>query len=182
MRIRRASHYRKRQQSIAPFRVNERIHAPEVQVISEDGQMLGVMPTKQAIALAQERGYDLVEVSPVAQPPVCRFLDWGSFKYRQGKKQQKQKQNLRRAETKGVRLSLGMKEHDLSVRVRQAKKFLEKGDNIKIEMVLKGREKEHRDRAREIMAAFVEEMTSLAVLDQPLQEQGGRLFSILRPI
>ncbi len=181
MRIRRASHYKKRQQVVAPYRVNERIFVPEVQVIDESGTVLGVLQTKAALALAQERGYDLVEVSPVAKPPVCKLLDWGSFKYRQDKKQQKSKLTVHKAETKGVRLSLGMKEHDMQVRIGQATRFLEKGNNVKIELVLRGREKEHRDRAREIIFAFVEEISNISVLDQSIQEQGGRMFAIIKP-
>ncbi|MBT3413261.1 MAG: translation initiation factor IF-3 [Candidatus Jacksonbacteria bacterium] len=181
MRIRRVSHYKKRQQQKPLFRVNEKINVPRVRVIDEEGENIGEMDTKEALRVAEERGYDLIEVSPVAKPPVCRFDNWGSFNYQEQKKRQKQKANVKAVEVKGVRLSVGMKEHDLEVRKNQALKFFDKGHKVKIELVLRGREKAHRDRAAGVFKTFSAMLSEQAIIDTPLQQQGSKMFLILQP-
>ena len=180
MRIRRVSHYKRRQIQQPLFRVNDRIRVPEVRVVDEAGNNLGVMKTRDALSLAEERGYDLIEVSPVAVPPVCKFENWGSFNYQEQKKRQKQKAKVKAVEVKGVRLSVRMKEHDLEVRKKQALKFFEKGHKVKAEIVMRGREKAHRDRAEEVFHIFSDMLSQDATIDTPLQSQGPKLFMILQ--
>jgi len=160
------------------FRVNYQIRIPEVFVISDNGEKLGVMDTKIAIAKAQEKGLDLVEVSPIAEPPVCKFTDFGQFQYSKSKKQKEQKK--KKIEIKGIRLSLKIGKHDLDFKRKQAEKFLKQGDKVRIELNLKGREKAHRDLATEVINKFVEEIENETIAEQELKIQGGKLSTIIK--
>lgn len=180
MRIHR-HRFRKPKFDIPEYRTNEEITAPQVRVIDETGQPLGVLSTHEALRLAEERGLDLVEVSPKAEPPVAKFLDHGQFRYQKEKEARKQKAQSREVETKGIRLSVRIGEHDLEIRRQQAAKFLERGDKIRLEIVLRGREKMHTDLAEEIIKNFIkllEGQFSLR-LEQPIQKQGGRVTAVL---
>jgi translation initiation factor IF-3 len=136
------------------------------------------MDTKIAITKAQEKGLDLVEVSPIANPPVCKFTDFGQFQYSKSKKQKEQKK--KKVEIKGIRLSLKIGKHDIDFRVKQAEKFLKQGDKVKIELNLKGREKAHKDLAKEVITNFIETIENEIVAEQELKAQGGRLSTIIK--
>ena len=136
------------------------------------------MDTKVAIAKAQEKGLDLVEVSPVANPPVCKFTDFGQFQYSKSKTQKEQKK--KKIEIKGIRLSLKIGKHDVDFRVKQAEKFLKQGDKVKIELNLKGREKAHKDLAKDVIDRFIEAIENETVAEQELKAQGGRLSTIIK--
>lgn len=153
------------------------IKAPEVMVIDDEGTHLGSMETRRALQLAQERELDLIEVSPLSTPPVCRIMDFGAYQYQQEKKERKQKAKQKKVEVKGVRISLKIGPHDLELRKNQALKFLEKGNKVKVELILRGRERAHAGRAQEMMEKFVESLseTSKVVIEQPVGRQGGRL-------
>ncbi len=131
------------------------------------------MDTKTAIAQAQEKGLDLVEVSPIANPPVCKFTDFGQFQYNRSKKHKEQKK--KKVEIKGIRLSLKIGQHDLNFKRKQAEKFLKQGDKVKIELSLKGREKAHKDLAVTKINNFINEIENETVIEQELKAQGGRL-------
>ncbi len=180
MRIHR-HRQRKPQLQVQQYRVNLAITAPEVRVIDENGQMLGILPTAKAVQAANERGLDLVEVFPTAEPPVCKVLDYGHFRYQKEKEARKQKAQSHEVEVKGIRLSLRIGEHDLEIRHQQAKKFLERGDKVKIEMVLRGREKGHRELAAEVVNKLVEKLRADYPLriEQPISYMGGRMTMTL---
>ena len=163
------------------FNANEKILAPEVRVIDEKDEMLGVMTTVKALALAQERGADLVEVNPRAEPPVCRFLDFGQFKYQKEKEARKQKAQSAEVEIKGIRLSLRIGDHDLETRHQQAKKFFERGDKVKADLPLRGREKAFREGAKEVIERFIALLKTDYPLriEQPITYQNGRMTVIL---
>lgn len=163
------------------YRTNEDISAKKVRVIDNEGNMLDVMPTKKALEVARERGFDLVEVSPKAKPPVCKLLDYGQFKYRKQKELRKQKAQSKEVEIKGVRLSLNIGEHDLKVRLSQAEKFLKEGNKAKIELVLRGREKAHKDRAREVIQSFIDRLRDNFDIrvEQDIEYQSGRMTAIV---
>jgi len=177
-------HYRRR----VPFkpagplyRANDQIQTPTVRVIDENGAFLGVMNTKEAVSLAREREYDLVEVSPKEDPPVCKFIDYGTFKYQKAKEQRAKKAHAKNVEVKGIRLSVKMGQHDLDVRKKQALGFLEGGDKLKIEIMLRGREKAHGDIAIQRIEAFlniIRETYELYV-EQATTRQGGNVSSIV---
>ncbi|MCC7357093.1 translation initiation factor IF-3 [Candidatus Uhrbacteria bacterium] len=163
------------------YRSNERIFAPEVRLIDENNVFLGVMKTRDALSLAKEREMDLIEVSPKEIPPVCKLLDYGAFKYQKDKEKRAQKAHAKQVEVKGIRLSVKMGAHDIEVRKTQALKFLEGGDKLKIEIMLRGREKAHGELAEERIKAFIEEISKTYVLytEQPVTRQGGNVSSII---
>ena len=165
------------------FRVNEQIRIPEVFVINEDSEKLGVMSTAKALQLAREAGLDLVEVNPTGRPSVAKIIDYGHFKYEREKKAQKQKAQQKKVDTKGIRLSVRISNHDFNFRLEQAQKFLIKGNKLKIELILKGRERQHPQKAEEIINNFIERLEGGEELElgreQDLTKQGGRYTIVL---
>ncbi len=160
--------------------MNDRIKAAEVRVIDENGQALGVMTIEKALELIQSKELDLVEVSPKAEPPVCKILDYGQFKYQKEKEARKQKAQAKEIELKVIRLSVRIGEHDMDVRQKQAAKFLDRGDKVKIELPMRGREKAHKDVAEEVINRFVEALKGQYQLrtEQEIKYLGGR-FSVI---
>jgi len=146
--MRRSYYARKPVQPLVNYKINHQITAPEVRVIDEAENNIGVMPTSQALALAREKGLDLMEVSPKAQPPVVRFGRYGQFKYEQEKKIKQQKTKQKKVEVKGIRLSFRIGAHDLEVRKEQALKFLANRDKVRIELPLSGRERQFKDKGK----------------------------------
>jgi translation initiation factor IF-3 len=144
-------------------------------VIDDQGASLGVLATDKALALAQEKGMDLIEVSPLAKPPVCKILDYGKFQYQQGRSQQKTK----KTETKGVRLSFKIGEHDMEVKEKQVHKFLEQGHKVKVELRLRGRERAFRNKAKEVIQTFLDKLTVEYKQEKPIEIQGPTLSVII---
>jgi translation initiation factor IF-3 len=165
------------------FFVNEKIRATDVFLIGDEGEQIGVISLSRALEMANELGFDLVEVNPTATPPVCKIMDFGQFKYEKEKKAHKQKVQQKKVETKGIRLSVRISSHDLSLRLEQATKFLAKGHKLKLEMILKGREKAHPEKAVEVMNKFIEDLSAKEGMnitkEQDLTKQGGRFIMIL---
>jgi translation initiation factor IF-3 len=159
-------------------RVNNRIRAREVLLIDEEGTRVGVVPLRDALALAEERGLDLVEVAPNAVPPVCRILDYGKFRYEQTKKEREARKHQKQAELKEVRLKPKTDDHDLEIKAKQARKFLLAGDKVKFTVRFRGREMAHPDIGREMLEHIAEELRDVATVEQrPLME--GRALSLL---
>ena len=182
IRFRKKQTQRKINLDIYP--VNEKIRAPEVKVIDENGQMLGVMATNKAIAMAKERELDLVAVSPKAQPPVARFLDYGTFKYHKEKAAKKQKSQQKKTDIKEIRLSPRIGKHDLEVRLKQVEKFLKRGDKVTIEILLKGRERQHPELAKNLMLEFIEKVKNEIMpilVEQEPKKQGNKFTAIIFP-
>lgn len=142
----------KKKRSPGPI-INYKIRAKEVRLIDEAGQQIGITPLGEAISKAKEKGLELIQVTAKVNPPVCKMMDYGKYLYEQKKKEKQAKQH-HAGELKGVRLTFGISDHDLQTRANQAKKFLKKGDKIRIEMKLKGREKAHQDFAKEKIQKF----------------------------
>lgn len=167
--------------NITKYRANERIRVPEVRVIDEEGKPLGVLAIEKAIEIAQSKELDLVEVSPKAEPPVCKILDYGQFKYQKEKEARKQKAQAKEVEMKAIRLSVRIGTHDLEVRQKQAAKFLDRGDKVKIELPMRGREKAHKDVAEEVISRFVEGLKAQFSLriEQEVKYLGGRFSTII---
>ncbi|MFH1255325.1 MAG: translation initiation factor IF-3 [bacterium] len=165
------------------FKANQQIRSAEVFLIDESGQSIGVMPTAKALAMAQEAGMDVIEVNPKAEPPVVKIMDYGQFKYKKEKEAQKQKVKQKKVEIKGIRLSVRISQHDFDFRLDQAKKFLERGDKLKLELILKGRERQHPEKAEETMKKFYQKLKAMPELnmeiEQGLTKQGGRFNIIL---
>ncbi len=147
-------------------------------MIDENGVQLGVLRTDEALRLAQERGFDLVEIAPQADPPVCKLDNFGAFKYRQEKAERKSKAKQRKIDVKGIRISLKIGQHDFEHRINQAIKFLEAGDKVRIEMILRGREMQHVDRAKQKINEFLQAVGN-AKVEQPLTRQGKRFTMLI---
>jgi len=164
---------------IQTFRANEKIKTPKVMVIDENGNSLGEMDIKQALEIAQNAELDLVEVQPKANPPICKILNFGQFQYEQEKHKQKQKAHQKKVEIKSVRISFRISDHDKNTKISQAKKFLDQGDKVKIDIVLKGREKAYVNQAKETMENFAKSLGKNISIDQPFSKQGGRLSIVV---
>lgn len=159
-------------------RVNERIRAREVRLIDEDGQMVGVMASGQALAMARERGLDLVEVSPMAMPPVCKLMDYGRFKYEQSKKENEARKHQKVSELKEIRLSPRTDDHDLSVKGRKIEEFLGEGDKVKVGVRFRGRELAHPEIGRHLLEKIVAGLKGIAVVERPPIME-GKIMSMI---
>lgn len=160
------------------LRINRRINAREVRLIDEEGTQVGIVSTREAMAMAEERGLDLVEVAPNAIPPVCRIMDYGKFRYEQTKKEREARKNQKQVELKQIRLEPKTDDHDLDVKAKQARRFLMDGDKVKFNLRFRGREIFHPEIGREILEQMSERLNDIAVIEQrPLME--GRVLSLL---
>ena len=178
MRIHRHRH-RKPKFEIPQFKINEKITAEEVRVVF-DGKA-DVLKIADALQMARDEGMDLIEVSPKAQPPVCKLMDYGSFKYQKEKEAKKQRAAQKEVEIKGIRLSMRIGDDDMAVRRKQAAKFLDKGQKVRIEMILRGREKAHRQRASETIHQFIELLRDDYDIrvESPLKNMGNRIHTLI---
>jgi translation initiation factor IF-3 len=182
IRFRHKQNIRKPNLDIYPL--NEKIRAPEVRVIDENDQMIGVLATPKAIEMAKERDLDLVAVSPKANPPVAKFIDYGNFKYQQEKAAKKQKSKEKRTEVKDIRLSPRIGKHDLDVRLKQAEKFLSKGDKLTVEVILKGRERKYPELAKDVINQFIAKVQNDIMeikIEQEPKRQGNKFMAIIYP-
>ncbi len=161
--------------------MNERIRAREVLVIDENGQKLGVMPTREALNLARERGLDLVEVSPNANPPVCRIMDFGKYKYQMQKKMHEAKKKQKTIEVKTVKIRPRTDEHDMQVRIKQVKKFLEKGNKVKAIVMFRGREQAHVDLGEAQLLKIYDAVKDIAEMERKPKKEGRDMIMILAP-
>ena len=161
--------------------VNERIHAKAVRLISADGQQLGIMSIHDALNAARQEGMDLVEVSPNSDPPVCKIMDYGKYKYQASKKMQEGKKKTRTLQVKEVRLRPHTDEHDLGFKIRNMKKFLEKKDKVKVTVLFKGREMAYMDAGRALLERVAQEVDEQGSVEQPPTREGWRLTMVIVP-
>ncbi|WP_211219492.1 translation initiation factor IF-3 [Desulfovibrio aminophilus] len=163
-------------------RRNERIRIPQIRVIDDDGSQLGIMATADALRHAQEKGLDLVEVSPNADPPVCRIMDFGKFKYQQQKRQQEAKKKQTVIQIKEVKFRPKTDEHDYQTKLKHIKRFLEDGDRVKATVFFRGREIVHKDRGQNMLDRVVEDLREIAKMEQGAQFEGRTMNIMLAPI
>ncbi len=161
------------------LRINERIRVREVRVIDENNEQLGVMPTRDAMSLAQSRGLDLVEVAPTAQPPVCRLMDYGKFRYDQGKRDRDARKTQKTISIKELRLYPKIGEHDIDTRAKAAKRFLEEGHKVKLVVQFKGRENAHPELGREMLLDMIERLREVGIVEQAPRQEGRNMSTIL---
>jgi translation initiation factor IF-3 len=162
-------------------RFNHQIQAPEVRVITEDGEQVGVLTLKEALNLAQEHALDLVEISPNAKPPVVKLISYDKFKYQQQKLEQQQRKNAKKIEVKTIRLSARIGSHDAEVKAKQADEFLKEGNLIKIELRLKGREQAFGEIGEKQVKNFQSLIKSGYKVEVPLKRLGGTFSVTLSP-
>lgn len=160
---------------------NRDIDYPEILVIDEEGKNLGVMKTTEALRLTEDRGLDLVEINPKSQPPAVKIVDYSEFKYQKEKEARKQRAHSHTSDIKGVRLSVRIGDHDLAIKREQSLKFLERGDKVKIELILRGREHAKLDLAYEIIKNFIKSIETVMPirLEQEVQRQEHKLTAIV---
>jgi translation initiation factor IF-3 len=162
-------------------RVNHRIRVPEVRVVAEDGSNLGVMSTDEALRRAQEAGFDLVEIDPKSSPPVCKILDFGRFKYEEKKRTREAKRKQTVVEVKEIKLRPKTDDHDLDVKARATRKFLESGNKVKVTVRFRGREITHPERAHMQLDTFVTRCEDLANVEQRATMEAKTMALVLSP-
>ena len=159
--------------------INEQIRDKEVRLIGEDGEQLGVVSGKEALRLAEEAGLDLVKIAPTAKPPVCKIVDYGKFKYEQTRKEKEAKKKQKTIEIKEIRLSPNIDTNDLNTKINAAKKFLAKGDKVKITLRFRGREMAHMANSKHILDDFAESLADIAVVEKAPKVEGRSMTMFL---
>ena len=163
-------------------RTNNRINSPEVQVISSDGDNLGIIKTNDAILRAKEEGLDLIEIAPNANPPVCKIMDMGKFKYDQQKKASKAKKNQKKIELKEIKLRPVTGVHDYTFKIKNAQKFLSKGDKVKFTVKFKGRELQHTHLGNKLMDKIIQDMQNIGKVELHPKFDGKQMIMVIQPI
>jgi translation initiation factor IF-3 len=160
-------------------RVNERIRAHQVRLIDENGENVGVMPPQRALEIARERNLDLVEISPNANPPVCKLMDYGRYKYEQAKRENEARKNQKTITLKEIRLSPRTDEHDVDVKTRKIQEFLAEGDRVRVSVKFRGAEMRHPDIGRRLLDGIAETLKGTAVLERPPIMEGKMMSMIV---
>ena len=168
-----------RYDTISELMINEQIRCKEVRVIGEEGQQLGVMASRDALNMAKDAGVDLVMVSPSANPPVCRIVDYGKFKYEQLRREKEAKKKQKTVEVKEVRLSPNIDVNDLNTKCNSARKFIEKGNKVKVSLRFRGREMAHIDSTKHILEDFAEKLGDIAVIEKAPKMEGRSMMMFL---
>ena len=161
---------------------NERIRALDVQVIGSDGGNLGTLQLNKAIELAKQEGLDLIEISPNAKPPVCKIMDMGKYKYDLQKKANVAKKKQKTVALKEIKLRPGTDTHDYNFKIKNAKKFITKGDKVKFTVKFKGREMQHTELGKELMNKIIEETKDIAKVESKLKFEGRQMVMIIQPL
>ncbi len=162
-------------------RVNEEITARQVRVIDDDGENHGVITVEEGIRIAEEAGLDLVEVSPNADPPVCKILDYGKFKYEQQKRKNEARKKQKTIEVKEIKFRPNIEQHDYDVKMRSLRKFIEEGDKVKVTLRFRGREMAHQELGLEVLKRVQEEMDEAAKVEQRPNMEGRQMIMVLAP-
>jgi len=163
-------------------RANERIHASEVQVISSDGKNLGTLPTREAIEMAKEEGLDLIEISPNAKPPVCKIIDMGKYKYELQKKTHKAKKKQKTVNLKEIKMRPVTDTHDYNFKIKNAQRFLEKGDKVKFTVRFKGREMQHTNLGHQLMQRIISDTSNVGKVEVRPKFEGRQIIMIIQPL
>ena len=165
--------------TISELFINEQIRDKEVRVISEDGEQLGVMSSKDAMKLAKEAGLDLIKIAPTAKPPVCKITDYGKYRYEQARREKDAKKKQKVTEVKEIRLSPNIDDNDLNTKANQARKFIGKGDKVKVTLRFRGREMAHMSTSKGILDDFYAKLEDVAVVDKPAKVEGRSMVMFL---
>lgn len=163
------------------LRVNKQIRAPKVRVIGPDGSQVGILAIKDALLKAQEMSLDLVEIAPNAQPPVCKIVDYGKFRYDQTKREKESKKSQHQVKVKEVKLKPNIDEHDFQTKLKQARQFLEKGNKVKVTCMFRGREMAHPELGQKMVERFCKGLEDIALVESPPKLLGRNLIGVLAP-
>ena len=172
------THYR-RCTTISDLMINGQIRDKEIRVIGENGDQLGIMSPKEAMKLAQEADLDLVKIAPKAQPPVCKIIDYGKYRYELARKEKEAKKKQKTVEVKEVRLSPNIETNDLNTKVNNAKKFISKGNKVKVALRFRGREMAHVQQSKHILDDFAQMLGDIAVIEKPAKMEGRSMSMVL---
>ena len=161
--------------------INSAIRDPEVRVIGPNGDQLGIMSSKEANDIADKEGLDLVKISPSATPPVCRIMDYGKYLFDKTKREKEQRKNQKIVELKEVQLSMTIEQHDVDIKAKNAMKFLNNGDKVKVSIRMSGRQQAYFERGIETENRFAESLSEIAVIEKPAKVEGRNIIMILAP-
>ncbi len=159
--------------------INEQIRDKEIRLVGEDGSQLGVMPTRDAMRMAEEAGLDLVKIAPTAKPPVCKIVDYGKYKYEMLRKEKEARKKQRPIEIKEIRLSPNIDTNDLNTKINAARKFLTKGDRVKITLRFRGREMAHMNSSKHILDDFAQSLSDISVVEKAPKVEGRSMTMFL---
>jgi translation initiation factor IF-3 len=178
VRRRRFNKY-SRSQKRPENRINERIRAPQIRVVGPDGEQLGILPREEALQKSRDMGLDLVEVAPKANPPVCRVMDYGKFRYQQQKRAHEAKKKQTVIQVKEVKIRPKIDEHDYQFKLQHARRFLDGGDKAKVSIMFRGREIVHRDLGRQLLDRFVEDTADIGEIESKPKMEGRNMTMVL---
>ena len=181
MAFQKQNYFQRRTRPKGP-KTNERIRSPQVQVISSEGKNLGTLNTNEAINLAKQEGLDLIEISPNANPPVCKIIDIGKYKYDLQKKANKAKKKQKVVNLKEIKLRPGTEAHDYNFKIKNANKFLEKGDKVKFTVRFKGREMQHTNLGHELMERIINDTSTFGKVEVRPKFEGRQIVMIIQPL
>ena len=159
--------------------INEQIRDKEVRLIGENGEQLGIMSAKEAMRLAEEAELDLVKIAPTAKPPVCKIVDYGKYRYEQARREKEAKKKQKVTEVKEIHLSPNIDVNDLTTKANQARKFVEKGNKVKVALRFRGREMAHMATGKEVLDTFFEKLSDVAVVEKPAKLEGRSMIMVL---
>lgn len=163
------------------IRINERIRVPQVRLIDTTGEQIGVVPTREALRMAIEKGYDLVEISPTAKPPVCKIMDYGKYKYELNKKAKSAKKKQHIIQMKEMRLRPKIEEHDYQFKLKHIQEFLKEGNKVKVFVEFRGREMAHQELGHKIIQRLEEDLKELGIIEQKAKMEGRNLSLTFMP-
>ena len=173
------SEFKWRYTTISDLMINEQIRDREVRLVSEDGEQLGIMSARDAYLKAQEAGLDLVKIAPMAKPPVCKIIDYGKYRYEMARKEKEARKKQKVVEIKEVRLSPNIDTNDLNTKVGAARKFLTKGDKVKVTLRFRGREMAHMSSSKHILDEFAEQLSDVSVIEKQPKVEGRSMTMVL---
>ena len=159
--------------------LNEQIRDKEIRLVGEDGEQLGIMSAKDALKMAKEAGLDLVKIAPTAKPPVCKIVDYGKYRYEQARREKEAKKKQKVTEVKEIHLSPNIDVNDLATKANQSRKFLEKGNKVKVALRFRGREMAHMATGKEVLDTFFEKVSDVAVFEKPAKLEGRSMIMVL---
>ena len=165
--------------TISELMINEQIRDREVRVVGQNGEQLGIMSASEAMKMAREAELDLVKIAPTAKPPVCKIIDYGKYRYEQARREKEAKKKQKTVEIKEVRLSPNIDENDLNTKVNAARKFIQKGDKVKVTLRFRGREMAHVQSSKKILDVFAERMADIATIDKAPKMEGRSMTMFL---
>ena len=165
--------------TISELNINEQIRDKEIRVIGENGDQLGIMSPREAMKLAQEADLDLVKIAPKAQPPVCKIIDYGKYRYELARKEKEAKKKQKTVELKEIRLSPNIETNDLNTKINATKKFISKGNKVKITLRFRGREMAHMQSSKHILDDFAEQLEDVAVVEKAPKVEGRSISMVL---